>query len=374
MKASQETAAFRTVTAPHVNANDVELLVVEWLVKPWQRVHRGTPLCAVETTKAVLTVESTCSGFVHPIAAERKTVRVGEPLAHIFPTDDPKQLAALSRDSGGTEASTVSKKARELMEKFGLKPSDFPPFTAISSAIVIAKIRELQRDAAPSARTAPGAIERVTLTPSSVLVWGEPNSALLAIDAFESAGELSPAAFMDDAAGQGDWCGLPTLAPDTLASLAERGLRRAFLCGRDAEATLAAAKACKDASVEIVSAIHKTAAVSRRAKLGVGVLVGAMAAVGPEVQLDDYSRVLCGATVAHHTRIGRFASVCDGAHLGGNVEVGERAFLGIGVVVNKRVRLGAGCTVVSGATVVDHVGADMVVRLNGTAARRPGHC
>jgi hypothetical protein len=363
--------AFKTVAAPHVNVNDLEVILAEWLVKPWQRVEPGTPLCVVETTKAVLNVDSVEGGFVYPVAKAGTTVRVGEPLAHIFPTADPAQAGELAGAKPGQGGAVVSKKARELMDKFGLTEKDFPAFTAISSDTVIVKIREIQAAASTGPKKTPAeTLAAVKVDASSVVIYGEPNQALLALDCFGEA-----AAYLDDAYAEPTLSGLPALGSDALEPLAKKGLRRVYVCARDEKSHLAAVEACEKLGLTAISAIHPDASVSRFAKLGKGVFVGALAAVGPDAELGDFSRVLCGASVAHHSRVGRFVSVTDGARLGGNVELGDRVLIGLNSVVNRRIRVGAGSVVVSGAAVADHVPDEHIVRLDSTVVPKPksGH-
>ncbi|MFH2204184.1 MAG: biotin/lipoyl-containing protein [Elusimicrobiota bacterium] len=350
--------SFKTITAPHINANDVEMVLVEWHVRPWQKIVKGEPICDVESTKALLTVEADRAGYVYPLVEEKATVRVGEPLAHVFVKSDPEQLAAVEKKAarGGT---IVTKKARILMQEFGLTASDFPEFTNISSETVVAKIRE--RKLAPATEGGAEARE-VRLDDTSVVLYGDdPNFALLALDAFAAGGRYSPAAYVGAARG-GEFYGIPALPSGALSGLMARGARRVFICGSDCAAQV---RECEALGWEIVSAVHSSAVVAVTARLGRGVFVGAQAAIGPDAEIGDFCRILCGASVAHHGRLGKFVSVSDGARLGGHVSVGDGSLIGIGVNVNKRVAMGKGVVVVSGVTVTDHVPDKQVVRAAG---------
>ena len=136
---------FNTLVAPHINVNDLEMIVVQWLIKPWQFVNEGDSICEVETTKAITTVETNYSGYIYPVTEERKYVKVGEPLAHLFPENDHKQLKLPGNKMPlDNENMIVTKRALALMEQYGLSISDFPNFSTVSLETVVAKVRELK--------------------------------------------------------------------------------------------------------------------------------------------------------------------------------------------------------------------------------------
>ncbi len=354
--------AFRTITAPHVNVNDLEMIVVKWHVEPWQFVAEGETICEVETTKAVVSVDADHAGYIYPLVEEKESIKVGEPLAHIFSQNDPKQLEAINLKVNSDTDIIVTKKAQALMQEFGLSVSDFPKFSSISSETVIAKIRELRpSEIAYDEKRARELLGRMEIGGNSVVIYGEKNQALLALDAFE---KYKPVAYISSSERSEDFYGVPVIHAKALGQLKEKGLRYVYICGGSAKVKKEQEKECAQIGLEAVSALHPDSTVSSRARLGKGVFVGAQAAIGPDAEIGDFSQVLSGATVAHHCRLGKYVSISDGAHLGGNVSVGDGALIGIGANINKRITIGRNAIVVSGATVVDHVPDNNTVRLN----------
>lgn len=354
--------AFRTITAPHVNVNDLEMIVVKWHVEPWQFVEEGQTICEVETTKAVVSVDADHSGYVYPLVEEKESIKVGEPLAHIFLQNDPKQLEAIHVKVNPDANIIVTQKAQALMQEFGLSVSDFPKFSSISSETVIAQIRELKpAQTVYDEKRTRELLSRMEIGGNSVVIYGERNQALLALDAFE---KYQPVACISSSEKSEDFYGIPIIHVKALRPLKEKGLRYVYICGGSAKIKKEQEKECAQIGLEVVSAVHPDSTVSSRARLGKGVFVGAQAAIGPDVEIGDFSRVLSGATVAHHCKLGKYVSISDGAHLGGNVSVGDGALIGIGANINKRITIGRNATVVSGATVIDHVPDNNTVRLN----------
>lgn len=365
--------SFHVVRAPHINANDLKMVLVRWLVEPWAEVVEGQAVGELETTKATIEVEIAWGGFFHPAVTPGRTVKVGEPIGYVFSRNDPEQLRALEEAEAPLEPALISRKARELMERFGLSSADFPRHTLIGLETVVAKIRERSHEETAKMNGSGPRLPVPEFVPQALVIYGEINQATLAFDALtggESGYRVS--GFVDSEPSASGFFGYPVFAADQLEEMAAKGLRNIFLCGSgraERERQAVAAVAC---GLRPVSVVHPSAHVSPLACLGTGVLVGAGVIVGPEVSIGDFTNLLAGATVAHHSRIGRHVAISDGAHLGGNVTVEDEVLIGIGVAVNKRIVIGAGATVVSGAVVTDNVPAGHVWRLDGRTMKPGG--
>ena len=356
--------SFETLVAPHINVNDLEMIVAHWQVKPWQLIKKDDAVCEVETTKSITIVYAPCDGYIYPVVLERSSVKVGAPLAHIFLTNDPKQLQQLEVKVDAKDAVIISKKAQALMSEHGLTVCDFPKFATIGWEMVVAKIRELKpKEVALDEAKLNQIVNRLSIHADSVAIYGEKNQALLALDAFETSGQFKAVAYINSFITEDDFYGIPVLSAQTLKDLKKKGLKNIYICGQDFKTKEEQIQECEALGLNLVSAVHPSSAVSTRARLGKGIFIGAKAAIGPDVTIGDFTQVLCAATIAHHTTIGRFVNIADGAHLGGNVTVGDYSVIGIGVNINRRITLGRNVTVVSGATVIEHVSDDHILRM-----------
>ncbi|GAB3210071.1 biotin/lipoyl-containing protein [Marinactinospora thermotolerans] len=73
--------AEQTFALPDLGEGLVEATVLEWLVRPGERVERNQPLVELETTKSAVEIPSPCSGTVVRLhASEEETLRVGAAL------------------------------------------------------------------------------------------------------------------------------------------------------------------------------------------------------------------------------------------------------------------------------------------------------
>lgn len=101
----------------------------------------------------------------------------------------------------------------------------------------------------------------------------------------------------------------------------------------------------------VLTAVHPSAVVSPRARIGAGVVLMALAAVNPDAEVGDGVILNTGCVVEHDCKVGRFTHISPNATLGGGVTIGDRTHIGLGAsvlpyqVVGDDVRVGAGAVV-----------------------------
>ena len=104
-----------------------------------------------------------------------------------------------------------------------------------------------------------------------------------------------------------------------------------------------------------VTAIHRSAVISRSASIAEGGVVMQGAIVQADSTIGRHGIVNTGASVGHDCRLGDFVHIAPHATLCGNVEVGEGSWIGAGSVVKQGVKIGAWSFVGVGAAVVRDV-------------------
>ncbi len=73
--------AERSFPLPDLGEGLIDATIIEWLVKPGDRVERNDPMVEVETTKSAIEIPSPMSGVIKVLhAADGESVEVGEPL------------------------------------------------------------------------------------------------------------------------------------------------------------------------------------------------------------------------------------------------------------------------------------------------------
>jgi 2-oxoglutarate dehydrogenase E2 component (dihydrolipoamide succinyltransferase) len=123
-------AAVEPILVPREHVNDDTVFVTEWVVGDGAEAASGAVVCNIETSKAIVEVESPGAGFVRHRAKAGDEVPVGGVLGWItaakdtpLPKDEAKPAAAA--DGGSAESAQISAKARKKMEELGLDPALF---------------------------------------------------------------------------------------------------------------------------------------------------------------------------------------------------------------------------------------------------------
>ncbi len=101
--------------------------------------------------------------------------------------------------------------------------------------------------------------------------------------------------------------------------------------------------------------IHPTAFVSRYAKIGQGVFIGAMSVIGPGCVLKDHVFVNRGVTVGHDTVLHEYVRLNPGSNIAGHVVICEGGMVGLGANVIEELVIGKGAVVAAGAVVIKDV-------------------
>jgi sugar O-acyltransferase (sialic acid O-acetyltransferase NeuD family) len=108
-------------------------------------------------------------------------------------------------------------------------------------------------------------------------------------------------------------------------------------------------------------AIHSSAIVSTRVKIGHGSMVLHGAIIQAQAIIGDHVIINTASSIDHDCEIGNFVHIAPRAVLCGRVKVGEGALVGSGAVVLPGISIGAWATVGAGAVVTKDVAPGVTV-------------
>jgi sugar O-acyltransferase (sialic acid O-acetyltransferase NeuD family) len=109
------------------------------------------------------------------------------------------------------------------------------------------------------------------------------------------------------------------------------------------------------AGFEFITAIHPSASIGYRAKVGPGTVVMPQVVVGPGTHVGSHCILNTSSAIDHDGRMEDYSSIAPGATLGGNVEVGEFSAISLGAQIIHGKRVGEHSVVGAGATVVQDI-------------------
>lgn len=110
-----------------------------------------------------------------------------------------------------------------------------------------------------------------------------------------------------------------------------------------------------DLGVGFCSAIHPTATITPRVRIGRGVVVGAGCIFTNNIVVGDHAHINLDCTVGHDVVIKSLVTISPGVHISGNVTIETGSYVGTGANVIEKTAIGHWSVVGAGTTVVKDV-------------------
>jgi len=323
MISSALTENILEIRIPRETVNDDHVTLVRWHRQTGAEIKRGETVVSIETSKAVLDLESPASGYLEILVPEGMEVSIGELIGRITPaakSSAPSEIFGSRPDEAETSSSCglgtrFSGKAQSLMKRHGIPAAAFAELKMVRERDVQ---DYLESSGEPSAQTSPVNWEPHT-NPSG-------NSGGLFHDARVSAEERG--------------CGILWLMCNYFF--------RNYLLGN----------LVRIAPRGVILWLHRL----RGVKMGKGCFIDPTAIIEtayPEkITLGDDVRIAARAVIMahikgpHHLRqTGLVPNVLK------PVVLEDHCFIGVNAVILPGVRVGTGAVVASGAVVVSDVPA-----------------
>ena len=114
-----------------------------------------------------------------------------------------------------------------------------------------------------------------------------------------------------------------------------------------------------DLGFTFTNVIHPNAGISRRAKIGTGVIVSGGVQIAAGAVIGDHVILNRGALIGHDTKVEDYCVLLPGANIAGNVNVGQKTTIGMGANIIDKLTIGKGCMIGAGflltKDIPDHV-------------------
>ncbi len=117
----------------------------------------------------------------------------------------------------------------------------------------------------------------------------------------------------------------------------------------------------KKYGLHVLTLIHPSAFVSKKAIVGEGCYIGPMTVVNRGCELKEVVIINSGAIIEHDNMIGKGAHMAPGVKTAGRVKVGDTAFIGLGSTILPDISIGSAAMIGAGSTVVKDVEAKTTI-------------
>jgi sugar O-acyltransferase (sialic acid O-acetyltransferase NeuD family) len=107
--------------------------------------------------------------------------------------------------------------------------------------------------------------------------------------------------------------------------------------------------------MKFATLIHPLARISRKARIGHGVVVSAGSIVSAHTEIGAHVFVNRGVLIGHHTCIGEFSTLQPGANIAGGCRIAEQTYIGMGAIVVDNITIGAHSFISAGSVVTKNV-------------------
>lgn len=205
-----------------------------------------------------------------------------------------------------------------------------------------------------TAQRHPGPLKRV-------LILGAGGHGRVVLDILLQTGRHQVAGFLDNNPNIRDRRvdGLPVLGTiDDLPRLAgELDIAGVIVAIGDNGVRRGLAREVDAAGIELINAIHPSAAIARNATFGRNVVVAAGVVVCAHCQIGDSTILNTGCIIDYQTMIGEGSHICPGVRIAGRVKVEPGTFVGIGATIIPKVTLGYESIIGAGSVVIEDVPA-----------------
>ena len=119
--------------------------------------------------------------------------------------------------------------------------------------------------------------------------------------------------------------------------------------------------------IEFATAVHRSAQVARKTRIGPGAIIMAGAILMPAAEVHQGAMVGTGVSLDHDSVLEEYASLAPGAVTGGNVRIGAYTAIALGARVIHGISIGSQSVIGAGSTVLADVPANSVAY--GTPAK-----
>jgi acetyltransferase-like isoleucine patch superfamily enzyme len=354
----------KPVLVPTTDVNSETGVLLSWHVEDRAQVAAGVQIAEIETSKAIIDVDSPDGGYILHAAAQGAEVRLTEPIARVF--DDLASLEAFAEEAERKRAAAsesgprATEPARRRAEELGVDLTSLRTDRLITVGMVEAAATTTVTVELPAPLKPNDGLPRIALIGAGL-------GATQVIDILRAAGTGTAVAIADDDTGR--WAdevlGVPVVGGfEHLVGLFEEEAFDAVIIAISTSVPVRTRlrKALSARGIPMANAIDPSARIATGVTFGTGNVVCAHCHFGVETVVGDNNFFSAYNSYDHHNRLGSDISTGPAVATSGLVKVGDRVRMGTGIYIEPHVELGDDVQVASGSVIVSSVPANHVVK------------
>ena len=365
----------KRIEVPFTDVNTEAVVLVCWHFAHGELVSRGQLVATVETTKAVVEIESESEGYLLPLSNAGDKVAVGGALGMLFSSIADLEVyregmkSSLTTSAGGPRERAISAKAEQLAIALGVTDAELSTLKGFITEKMVRALAEGKKpvdwSGMPQPLTTTEPLER------RVVLIGGGGGAEQVIEILRASGSSSPVAILDDTREK--WGatveGVPILgATSRLSELyGNKVFGAVIICiSTSVDARRKFRLTCEELGIPLANAIDPSVRMASDCVIGAGNVVCAFCHFGTKARIGHNNFISAYNSFDHHNELGNDISSGPGCMTSGNVKVGDAVRLGTGIFVQPKVTLGEKCSIASGAVILTNVPPGASVKLSSS--------
>jgi acetyltransferase-like isoleucine patch superfamily enzyme len=351
-----------TIVTPFLGANDSEAILLSWKIGVGEFIELDRVLCELETTKAVIEVQSEATGYFFSTVDAGKPVKVGQVIGIISERHDFNVNSYLENlEMGERKRVNPTKKAEILISKNKLDLSMIEKFAdgrQVTEAVVRGFLanQEIRLD-----RIGIGKGVKVGIVGG---VGG--GGAMIVADTISRIGNMQAVAIYDQNSqfhGQ-SILGVPVVG--TLDSLVKDfgagridGVVIAF--NRNLQERHRVYTELVELGVSFVNIIDPSADIRTDVEIGTGNIILGHVYIGACSRIGSNNFISANVALEHGNVLGTSCAFGPGVFTSGNVTIGDRVRFGTGIFAEPSLSIGDDSVIGSGQTLVANIRSGVVL-------------
>lgn len=331
-------------------------------------VEKGKTICTFETTKVTIDIEAEESGYVEFLYSENDKVKFGEIVFVIKENAEESfesQSNKVEKFTENEDEITITKKAKEFMEKNNISINEVKENIKKEGAIKLRDVEELHKKNLNKKR--PVSRCEVVNNRERVIILGAGTAGEVVADILLDNPRYEIVGFVDDNPRENfKFYGIEVVYNNVkeFPCKFDRSLYDAVIIsfGGNLKSKNEIYNIYKNEGIRFVNAIHKTVVLSRNIKIGEGNVIGANAYIGTSTCIGNNNWIAANANLDHHNNVGNSNLFAPNFTSPGIVNIGSMNKFGANSSLSNHITIGDSNIVMNNMSVYKNLGNNEIIK------------